>query len=154
MAITGWFVALVALGVVPVVVLESGWAYVGWVALCLVLMTVDAALAASPRAAVLERSGPDRVRLTEQVEVTLLVTNGSRRRLRGVIRDGVTAGVELGDVDPAADPDLIVDTLMAAYAWNYRLAAWEDASPERMSGVMDAQIALIARGFTPGRAAS
>ena len=87
MAITGWFVALVALGVVPVVVLESGWAYVGWVALCLVLMTVDAALAASPRAAVLERSGPDRVRLTEQVEVTLLVTNGSRRRLRGVIRD-------------------------------------------------------------------
>ncbi|KRF30742.1 DUF58 domain-containing protein [Yonghaparkia sp. Soil809] len=87
MAVTGWFVALVALGVVPVVLLSNGWAYVGWVGLCLVLLAVDAALAASPRAASLARSGPDRVRLTEQAEVTLLVTNGSRRRLRGVIRD-------------------------------------------------------------------
>nr|WP_220476088.1 DUF58 domain-containing protein [Microcella alkalica] len=67
--------------------LANGWAYVGWVGLCLVLMAVDAALAASPRATSLARSGPDRVRLTEQAEVTLLVTNGSRRRLRGVIRD-------------------------------------------------------------------
>ncbi len=77
---------------------------------------------------------------------------GRNPRLRGVIRDCVTAGIEAGDVDSGADPDLIVDTLMAAYAWNYRLAAWEDASPERMSGVMDAQIAMIARGFAPAAA--
>ena len=44
---------------------------------------------------------------------------------------------------------MIVDTLMAAYAWNYRLAAWENAGPERMSANMEQQIALVARGFSP-----
>jgi uncharacterized protein (DUF58 family) len=87
MAVTGWFVVLVAAGVVPVVLLSTGWALVGWVALCVALAAVDAALSASPRHAVLARSGPERVRLTESAPVTLLVTNGSRRTLRGVLRD-------------------------------------------------------------------
>ena len=46
----------------------------------------------------------------------------------------------------------VVDLLMAAYAWTYRLVAWEGADAETMSGVMDRQIGLIAEGFGPRRA--
>ncbi len=87
MAVTGWFVGLVAAGVVPVVLIANGWAYLGWVGFCVVLAVVDLALAASPRAAVLERSGDERVRLTESGRATLYVTNPSRRTLRGIVRD-------------------------------------------------------------------
>ncbi|MDP1617780.1 TetR/AcrR family transcriptional regulator [Phenylobacterium sp.] len=74
---------------------------------------------------------------------------GRNPRLRGTILDCVAEGQERGDVDPALDLDMIVDMLMAAYAWNYRLAAWENAGPERMSANMEQQIALLARGFRP-----
>ncbi len=87
MAVTGWFVALVALGAVPIVLLANGWAYVGWLGLCLVLAAVDLALAGSPRAVALERETAERVRLTDSAPATLLVTNTGRRMLRGVVRD-------------------------------------------------------------------
>ena len=38
---------------------------------------------------------------------------------------------------------------MAAYAWVYRLAAWDDADAPAMTAVMDRQIGLIAAGFAP-----
>ena len=44
---------------------------------------------------------------------------------------------------------MIVDALMASYAWTYRLAAWEDADAEAMGKVMDRHIGLIASGFRP-----
>ena len=87
MAVTGWFVALVALGAVPVVVLANGWAYVGWIGLCLALAAIDLAFAASPRAVVMARETAERVRLTESAPATLFVTNTGRRMLRGVVRD-------------------------------------------------------------------
>jgi hypothetical protein len=43
----------------------------------------------------------------------------------------------------------MVDLLMAAYAWTYRLAAWEQASAEAMTAVMDQQIGLIVGGLLP-----
>jgi hypothetical protein len=38
---------------------------------------------------------------------------------------------------------------MAAYAWAYRLAAWDGADAAAMTEVMDRQIGLIVRGFAP-----
>ncbi len=91
MAVTGWFVLLVALGVVPVVVLSpfapAGFVLLMWLVLCAVLATVDLLLAASPRALRLERRIDDRVRLTETARAELLVSNTGRRALRGVVRD-------------------------------------------------------------------
>lgn len=74
---------------------------------------------------------------------------GRNPRLKSVIRDCLAEGVSRGDVDPAADLDLIVDTLMASYAWTYRLAAWESADAETLSSIMDRHIGLVADGFRP-----
>ncbi|MET3527001.1 TetR/AcrR family transcriptional regulator [Phenylobacterium koreense] len=74
---------------------------------------------------------------------------GRNPRLRNVIRDCLAEGKARGDVDPAGDLDLMVDALMASYAWTYRLAAWENADAETMSAVMDRHIGLIADGFRP-----
>lgn len=74
---------------------------------------------------------------------------GRNERLKQVIRDCLARGVAAGDVDAAIDPELIVDALLASYAWTYRLAAWADADADAMSHAMDAQIGLLAMGFTP-----
>jgi AcrR family transcriptional regulator len=74
---------------------------------------------------------------------------GRNLRLQGLIEDCLSTGMAQGDVDPAADPRAIIDLLLAAYAWTYRLAAWKDASAEAMIAVMDQQIGLIAKGFQP-----
>lgn len=74
---------------------------------------------------------------------------GRNPRLKNVIRDCLAEGVARGDVDPAADLDLIVDTLMASYAWTYRLAAWENTDAETLSSIMDRHIGLVADGFRP-----
>lgn len=79
---------------------------------------------------------------------------GRNQRLRLVIRDCLAEGVTRGDVDPGADLDVIVDTLVASYAWTYRLAAWEDADADTMSKVMDRHIGLIAAGFRPPTSAN
>lgn len=74
---------------------------------------------------------------------------GRNPRLKGLVEDCLTAGVASGDVDRATDVSGVVDLLMAAYAWTYRLAAWENASAAQMIAVMDRQIGLIAAGFSP-----
>lgn len=74
---------------------------------------------------------------------------GRNPRLKGLVVECLEDGVARGDVDPSADLAAVVDLLMAAYAWTYRLAAWEDASAEKMIAVMDQQIGLIASGFSP-----
>lgn len=74
---------------------------------------------------------------------------GRNARLMQLVRDCLADGISRGDVDPATDLGLVVDTLMASYAWTYRLAAWEDAGADTMSAVFDRHIALIARGFLP-----
>ena len=92
MALTGRFAALLALGLVPVVLFGATstgavLALAAWLLLAVALGTVDLALAASPRSLVLERSLPARVRLGESVQSELFVTNAGRRRLRGLVRD-------------------------------------------------------------------
>ena len=72
---------------------------------------------------------------------------GQNARLRGLIEDCLRRGVEVGEVDPAADLDGVVELLVAAYAWSYRLAAWENASAQAMTEAMDRQIGVIAAGF-------
>jgi AcrR family transcriptional regulator len=78
---------------------------------------------------------------------------GKTPRLRLIVQDCLTDGVARGDVDSSADLDLIIDALMAIYAWTYRLAAWEGADAVAMSAVFDRQVGLIAEGFRPRMAA-
>jgi hypothetical protein len=47
------------------------------------------------------------------------------------------------------DHDLVLDTLMAAYAWNYRLAAQKGADAAHMTALMERQVALIFDGLRP-----
>ena len=63
-----------------------------------------------------------------------------------------TVCVTRGDVGPNINLDLVVDALLASYAWTYRLAAWEEADAEAMSAVMDRHIGLLADGFRPAPA--
>ena len=74
---------------------------------------------------------------------------GRNRRLQDIILDCLAKGVCEGDVHPGIEFQEIVDLLMAAYVWVYRLAAWDDADAPSMTEVMDRQIGLIAAGFRP-----
>ena len=74
---------------------------------------------------------------------------GRNQRLQGLIGDCLAKGVEQGDVEPSIDPQEVIDLLMAAYIWVYRLAAWHDAEAAAMTEVMDRQIGLICEGFRP-----
>lgn len=74
---------------------------------------------------------------------------GKNARLRQVIHDCLNEGVARGDVDSATDIEAVVELLIAAYAWNYRLVAWEDADAATMSAAMDRQIGQIAQAFRP-----
>ena len=74
---------------------------------------------------------------------------GRNRRLMDIIGECLAKGVADGDVDPGVEHQEIIDLIMAAYVWVYRLAAWHDADAETMTEVMDRQIGLIAHGFSP-----
>jgi len=92
MTLTGRFVFLVALGVVPIIffgttVMAAAAVLALWLLLVLVLGGIDLALAASPRAVTVERILPARVRLGESITSTLYLTNTGRRRLVALVRD-------------------------------------------------------------------
>ncbi|HEY8589435.1 MAG TPA: DUF58 domain-containing protein [Naasia sp.] len=92
MAVTGRFVLLVGLGVLPVLALSilsdaGGWALLGWLMLCIVLGLLDLSLAASPRRVAIERDIPRRIRLGESATARLLVTNTGTRTMHAVVRD-------------------------------------------------------------------
>lgn len=87
MTVSGWFVALLAAGAVPIVMVGEPWVLPAWIALALALAGVDLALAASPRDLTVTRTTPQRVRLGETVDTRLTVTNRGRRRLRARVRD-------------------------------------------------------------------
>ncbi len=88
MAISGLFVALVALGVLPIVLTGEPGVFWLWLLGVVVLAGADLAIAGSPRRVRLERELPGRVRLGESARSTLLVTNTGPRRVRGLLRDG------------------------------------------------------------------
>jgi AcrR family transcriptional regulator len=74
---------------------------------------------------------------------------GRTPRLQEIMRECLEKGVAEGDVCPDVDHQEVVNLMVAAYAWIYRLAAWEDADAATMTAAMDRQIGLIAAGFTP-----
>lgn len=74
---------------------------------------------------------------------------GKTPRLQDIIRECLEKGVAQGDVDPALDPQEVIDLLMSAYAWTYRLAITQNADAAGMTAAMDGQIGLIADGFRP-----
>ena len=88
MAVSGRFVVLVALGIVPVVAFDDPAALYIWLGFVVLLAVTDLLLAASPRRITLERVLPGPVRLGERVESTLYLTNTGRRRMRAIVRDG------------------------------------------------------------------
>ena len=68
MAITGRFVLLVLVGVIPVVALGAafgagGWTLLGWLVFVVLLGVLDLAAAASPRQVAIARDLPSRIRL-------------------------------------------------------------------------------------------
>jgi AcrR family transcriptional regulator len=76
---------------------------------------------------------------------------GRNNRLNQMILDVLEEGVTKGDVRGDLDLPLVVDTLKAAYAWNYRLTAASGGQLQaaQMSAAMDRQIAIIAEGWRP-----
>ncbi|TAJ49335.1 MAG: DUF58 domain-containing protein [Herbiconiux sp.] len=92
MTLSGRLVALIAFGVVPVVLIGELYdraleALLAWIALVVLLVVIDLVAAASPRRLALDRALPARVRLGETVQSSLYLTNTGRRMLRGVVRD-------------------------------------------------------------------
>lgn len=80
-----------------------------------------------------------------------LKTFGRNPRLTQMLLDVLAEGMARGEIRADLDVALAADTLKAAYAWNYRMAAAAggDLPAERMSAVMDKQIAMIAEGWKP-----
>ncbi|MFJ2730768.1 DUF58 domain-containing protein [Streptomyces collinus] len=88
MALTGRAALVAAIGSIPVGILEPGWAGILAVNGPLALACAcDFALAAPVRRLVLSRSGDTSTRLGETADVTLTITNPSRRLLRARLRD-------------------------------------------------------------------
>ncbi|MET9447150.1 DUF58 domain-containing protein [Streptomyces cinerochromogenes] len=88
MALTGRAALLAALGSIPVGILEPGWTGILAVNGPLALACAcDYALAAPVRRLLLARSGDTSTRLGDTADVTLTITNPSRRPLRAQVRD-------------------------------------------------------------------
>ncbi len=87
MAISGWFVALVALGAIPIVLTGDWYWMLAWPGLALLIGLADLWLAASPRKLLIQREVPSRVRLGESASCQLTVENSNRRTARGLLRD-------------------------------------------------------------------
>ena len=83
MTVSGWFVLLVALGVVPIVLTGDPLVMLGWLGFCVVLVAVDLAIAGSPRAVSVSREIPSRVRLGETVAVKLVLDEHRAPRRAG-----------------------------------------------------------------------
>ncbi|WP_258802680.1 DUF58 domain-containing protein [Pseudarthrobacter sp. NS4] len=88
MAISGRFVLLVLLGLVPVLLLPGWGTVLGVLAILAALAATDLLLAGSPRAVQVLRSEPGNVTLNRTVDAILTIRNDGNRRLRGTLRDG------------------------------------------------------------------
>ena len=88
MAVSGRFVVLVALGIVPIVYFSTPVALGWWLVAVLAVTTIDLIVAGSPRRLQLARELPQAIRLGETTSARLLVTNSGRRTVRGRVRDG------------------------------------------------------------------
>ncbi|MEO7235256.1 MAG: DUF58 domain-containing protein [Lapillicoccus sp.] len=87
MAVSGRFPLLLLLGLVAVVVQPTREMVLLWVGLCVLVAVVDLLLAVSPTRLDISRAPVEQVRLGGATTTSLLVTNTSRRRVRGMLRD-------------------------------------------------------------------
>lgn len=87
MAISGRFVAVLAVAIVPTVLLGSAWAGVAWTAVVVLAAGLDVLLAADPRSVRVERRMPRLARRGTTTDGTLVLANDGRRPLRAVVRD-------------------------------------------------------------------
>ncbi|MEC5198005.1 uncharacterized protein (DUF58 family) [Arthrobacter sp. PL16] len=101
MAITGRFVLLALLGVLPVVLYPGATSILLWAALLAALAGVDAALAASPRRVGITRTLPDSVRLGEQCSSSLVLRNDTSRMLRATVREAWQPSAGAADPEQA-----------------------------------------------------
>lgn len=74
---------------------------------------------------------------------------GRTPRLQAIIREVLEQGVADDEVCATVDLQEVIDLLMAAYAWTYRLVVTRNADAKTMIASMDRQIGLIAEGFAP-----
>lgn len=74
---------------------------------------------------------------------------GSNQAFRDLIAAWLKEGVERGDIRTDVDGATVIDLLLGMYAWNYRLAAAENADSDRLTAVMDQQIGLLFDGLKP-----
>lgn len=103
MALTGRAALLAALGSLPVGIMAPSWTGMLAVNAPLSLAILcDYALAAPVRSLQFTRSGDTSVRLGDEAEVQLTVTNPSRRRLRAHLRDAWPPSSWLPGTEPAA----------------------------------------------------
>ena len=87
MAVTGRFVLLLLLGLVPVVLRPSTGTVALWLLVVLLAGVVDWLLAPRPGALAFTREPAPPVRQHHPATTTLVVDNGSRRRVAAVVRD-------------------------------------------------------------------
>ncbi|NUT70004.1 DUF58 domain-containing protein [Pseudarthrobacter sp. C4D7] len=104
MAISGRFVAVVLLGLVPVLLLPGWPAILATAAVLLALVGADLLLAASLRQVGTVRAEPENVTLDNVVAAGFTLRNGGTRRLRGTFRDGWQPSA--GAQDPVQDIDV------------------------------------------------
>jgi uncharacterized protein (DUF58 family) len=109
--ITGRLAVALAVGIVPLVLAGlagyPAYAVLGaWIGLCVLMVVVDVALAASARSVTVTRRMPKRARLGEQVPVSVAVHNHGSRALHAVLRDGwqPTAGAPTERQQLRVDP--------------------------------------------------
>lgn len=104
MALSGRFVLLALLGLVPVLLLP-GWGTVLSVILVLAaLLGLDLGLAASPRAIDVQRADPGNVALNGVAASVLTLRNNGRRRLRATVRDAWQPSA--GALNPAQELEI------------------------------------------------
>ncbi|MGK3650065.1 DUF58 domain-containing protein [Pseudarthrobacter enclensis] len=104
MAVSGRFVLLVLLGIVPVLLLPGWGTFFAVAAALAALAGVDAALAGSPRSLRIIRSGAASVTLNARADAGLAIHNDGRRRVRGSFRDGWQPSA--GAVNPVQQIDV------------------------------------------------
>lgn len=75
-----------------------------------------------------------------------ILTFGKNPRMRGMLRNVLARGVEVGEVRPDADFDLFLDIILSAYGFNYRKAAQEGLDAQGLIDLMDRQIGMAFRG--------
>lgn len=104
MAVSGRFVAVVLLGLVPVL-LFPGWpAILTTTAVLVAMLGTDLLFAGSPGRVAAVRAEPQNVTLNNAVEAALTLHNGGTRRLRGSLKDGWQPSA--GAQDPVQDIDV------------------------------------------------